>query len=231
MNRSLLALFLMPALVWVAPAQQPGTASATPFPEPAIPKNALAYWSSAKVIPKNGDLSVVDVIGGNNLTTAGWLTVAPNGGGLIFDGTQTAPARTVMRQDVFSQFYMGVDLQPGTAGPEYQTPVYIFGFCELRYRLSRSELTLTVWRRSIDKGQREPAGQITLPIAAGKWNRVQVMINGDQARLVVNGVVSESTLKGTWEDLESNLPLHIGFGGSDRAYQGRLDHLLFAEKP
>jgi hypothetical protein len=227
---SRLALCLaLPLLTFSSAFAAPTAASADPLPAPTIPRNTVAYWSSAKTDLKAGELTVIDTIGGNNYTAAGWLTVKP-GAGLFFDGTQTAPAKPLNKQIVTPDFTISVSLQPSGAGAEFQTPVYIYGFCEFRYRVSRSELSFNVWRKDA-AGDMKTAGSVKLPIVAGKWNRVQAVIQGDIARLTVNGVTGQTALDGSWDNFTPNKPLMIGFGGTDRAYQGGLDHLLFAPAP
>ena len=222
-------LLALPLCLFSSVGAAPDAASAEPLSTPAIPKNAVAYWSSEKTKTEDGNLTVIDTVGGNNFTAIGWLTATP-GSGIFFDGTQTAPAKPVDKQLVTPDFSISVSLQPSGSGPEFQTPVYIYGFCEFRYRLSRSELSFNVWRKNA-AGDLIAAGNVKLPIVAGKWNRVQAVIKGDVARLTVNGVTTQSALDGSWDNFFPSKPLMIGFGGSDRAFKGGLDHLLFAPAP
>lgn len=207
----------------------PTPASSEPFPSPAIPQNALAYWSSAKTQLNGTELTVYDAIGGNHFTAAAAVTAQP-AAGITFEGTQTAPVKVTSKQIVSPEFCISLDIQPSGLGGEHQTPLYLYTFCELRYRLSRSELTLNVWRKD-NAGDIKTAGSVKLPIVTGKWNRVQVVISGDVARLTINGVTVQTALDGTWDNLVPAKPLMIGFGGTDRAFSGKLDHILFTPAP
>ncbi len=207
----------------------PTPASADPFPSPAIPKNALAYWSSAKTQLNGTELTVYDVVGGNNFTSPASVTALP-AAGITFEGNQSAPVKITSKQIVSPEFYISLDMLPSGLGGEHQTPLYLYTFCELRYRLSRSELTLNVWRKD-NAGDVKTAGSVKLPIVTGKWNRVQVVISGEIARLTINGVTAQTALDGTWDNLVPAKPLMIGFGGTDRAFSGKLDHILFAPTP
>ncbi len=229
MSSRLAFLLTLPLFVLSAAGAAPDAASAEPLTAPAIPKNAVAYWSSEKTKAEDGKLTVIDTIGGNNFNATGWLTAKP-GSGIFFDGTQTAPAKPVDKQIVTPDFAISVSLQPSGTGAEFQTPIYIYGFCEFRYRLSRSELSFNVWRKNA-AGDVIAAGNVKLPIVAGKWNRVQAVIKGDVARLTVNGVTTQSELDGSWDNFFPSKPLMIGFGGNDRAFKGGLDHVLFAPAP
>jgi hypothetical protein len=207
----------------------PTPASAEPFPSPAIPKNALAYWSSAKTQLNGTELTVYDVVGGNNFTSPASVTALP-AAGITFEGNQSAPVKITSKQIVSPEFCISLDMLPSGLGAEHQTPLYLYTFCELRYRLSRSELTLNVWRKD-NAGDVKTAGSVKLPIVTGKWNRVQVVISGDIARLTINGVFAQTALDGTWDNLVPAKPLMIGFGGTDRAFSGKLDHILFTPTP
>ncbi|MCU0792868.1 MAG: hypothetical protein MUE42_08475 [Opitutaceae bacterium] len=206
-------------------------ASAQVAPAPAapeLPAGLTAHWHSGKVIGRPPALTVVDLVGSNHIEFPGWLSVAPEGG-LLIDGTQKAGVRLAQKYPVSPRFTLGVDMNPAIDGPEHQTLVYLYGFCELRYRASRGELTMNVWQISREEAGKQIISSVRLPVPAGKWSRVQVVISPESARLVVDGVPAETPLPGTWEFLPTAVPLFIGFGGSDRAYKGLFNHLYFAE--
>ncbi|MEN9840545.1 MAG: hypothetical protein RL376_345 [Verrucomicrobiota bacterium] len=212
---------------------KPTPASDTAFPEPASrPKGALSYWSSAKTQTKGTTTTVTDVVGGNTMTLLPGMKVLP-GEGIEFDGNQTGSAVFLGRQPVAPGYVVEFDVKPVDGGAEYQTFLYLYGFCELRYRVSKKQVSLVVWRRSIETG--EPmamgSGNVTLPIVPGKWNRVRVLIDANSARLFVNGTGVDTALEGTWEGLPPTSPLMLGFGGADRAFQGRIDHILLGRQP
>jgi hypothetical protein len=239
-----LASFVCAPFVFAAPAStapaarppvvsKPVPASDSPFPEPASrPKGAIAYWSSAKSVQKAGVTSVTDVVGGNSMTLVPGMKVVP-GEGIDFDGSQTGTAAFLTRVPAGPGTVLEVDVKPVDGGVDYQTLVYLFGFCELRYRVSKKQVSLIVWRRSLDTGQPMAmgSGNATLPLVPGKWNRIRVLIDQDSARLFVNGTGVDTALEGTWEGSPPQAPVMVGFGGNDRAFMGRIDHILIGRQP
>lgn len=213
-----------------APASS-SPAGAVIAPAPALPKGVYAYWNSGKTVAKKDELTVVDLVGQNHLSVAGpWFSLG-SGGGFFLDGSQAEGIRLTRKQPVGNRFALGVDINPDPDGPEHQTIAYLYRFCELRYRLSRRELSLNVWQTTPDDGTKELVSSAVLPVPAGKWSRVQVQIEDTLARLVVGEAKAEAKLAGTWEFLPDSVVFLIGKGGSTRAYRGHLDHLYLAQTP
>lgn len=207
-----------------APAERPATA-------PALPKGAYAYWNSAKVLQKKEELTLLDVIGANHIVVPGpWLTVGKTGG-FVIDGSQSEGLRLPVKQPIANRFTLGVDINPDLDGGEHQTIVYLWRFCELRYRKSRGELTLNVWQTSPDEAGKELVSSAVLPLPAGKWSRVQALIDDKTARLTVGEAKADTALTGTWEMLPVSAVTFIGKGGADRTFRGQIDHLYLAINP
>ncbi|MBC8011621.1 MAG: hypothetical protein H7067_16170 [Burkholderiales bacterium] len=218
-----------PAPAPAAPAAAAGTGRITAAP--TLPEGVFAHWHSGKTMRKNDELNVIDVVGENHFSAWGsWFSVAKDGG-FYFDGTQAEGVRVPKKQPVGNRFSLGVDICPDAQGTEHQTIAYLYRFCELRYRLSRQELSLNVWQTSMDDGAKEIIATATLPVPAGRWSRVQVRIEDKVAHLVVGDEKAEVKLQGTWEFLPESVVLLVGKGGSDRAYRGFLDHLHLALTP
>ena len=212
---------------------KPVPASEGAFPEPSTrPKTAISYWSSAKFVQKAGVTTVTDVVGGNTMTLLPGMKVIP-GQGIEFDGNQTGSATFLSRATVQPGYMVEFDVKPLDGGAEHQTFFYLFGFCELRYRLSKKQVSLNVWRRNLDSGEpmASGSGSATLPIVPGKWNRIRVLIDANSARLFVNGTGVDTGLEGTWEGMSPTAPVMIGFGGTDRPFIGRIDHILIGRQP
>lgn len=200
----------------------------TPLPPAQTPDHATAHWHSGKTLQRKSELTAVDLVGSNHIQFPGWASISPSGGFLI-SGAQTEGVRLEQRQPVSDRFKLGVDLNPATDGAEHQTAVYLYGFCELRYRLSRQELTLNVWQNSITEPGKIVVSSVKLPLPAGKWSRVEAVIDRTTARLRVGETVAEVPLSGTFEFLPAGVPVFIAFGGSDRAYKGLFNHLHFSD--
>jgi hypothetical protein len=223
--RSLLTLLFLPALAWAAPAAKPFPASATPLPAPVRPASTRSYWSTATAKNTKEGVTVTDAAGHADLSFPGWLTLEPNVG-FTLSGEQTAPLRLANRELVTPHILIGVDLKPAAMGNvEYQTFIYLYGYCELRYRASKGELTFNVWQ-----GGPKAAGAVTLPIVPGKWNRVQAQIDGTVVRLTVNGVVQEASIGAEWTSA-ATAPVLLGSSGAERPFMGGFNHLYIAEKP
>lgn len=197
---------------------------------PAIPKSATDHWSSAKVLNRAGSLTVLNLIGENHIDFLDFARVSLEGG-ILLDGSQTSGTRLEQRQPVSKSFSLGVDINPASDGVEHQTVVYLYAFCELRYRLSRGELAFNIWQMSADEPGKQIVSKVSLPLPPGKWGRVRATISDNVARLTINDVTSEVALPGTWQGLPESVPVFIGFGGADRAFKGRFDHLYFDPTP
>ena len=198
---------------------------------PDLPSGASAYWRAGTVVTLKGESHVIDRVGANHFVApAPWFTVSP-AGGFALDGTQVEGLRLPIKPSVDPRFTVGVDLCPDAAGTEHQTILNLYRFCELRYRLSKAELTFNVWQTSVDDRSKEVVTSVTLPVPVGRWSRVRAQIEGDKIRLVLDEAKAERRLPGTWEFLPPTVAGIIGLGGADRVYRGRFDHLYLAAGP
>lgn len=208
-------------------APLPAFAEDAPAPAaPAIPATATDHWSSAKVLKRPTTLTVINLIGSNHIDFLDYAGLSPSGG-IALDGTQTSGVRLEQRQPVSKNFALGLDLNPAADGAEHQTVVYLYGYCELRYRLSRGQLHFNVWQISTEEAGKQLVSTVSLPLPAGRWGRVRATITDKVARLSIDEASAEVTLPGTWDYLPESVPVFIGFGGADRAFKGRFDHLFF----
>ncbi len=219
------------ALALLAPAPAFSNAATGPSADaltaPKLPSGTFAHWHAGRTLGRGAALAVSDNFGDNHLPAGAVFTITPQG--LLFSGNQTTSARAPQRSPVFERFILGVDVRPSAEGPEHQTLVYLFGYCELRYRQSRGEITFNVWQADSSEPGRQLVTSLTAPLPAERWSRIQASIDGAVIRLTVNGRTTERPLLGNWQLLPINAPVLLGYGNNDRAFSGLLNHLYFAE--
>jgi hypothetical protein len=230
LSLNLLVALILPVFVFAAPATPTAKsvpASETPFPAPAKPASTRSYWSTADVKKtKEGLLNIVDRIGKRDLFFSDWLKLEPNVG-FTMSGEQAVSGQGALREPISANIVIGVDLKPATTSTvEYQTFIYLFGYCELRYRMSKNELSFNVWY-----GVPKTVASVTLPLTPDKWNRIQAQIDGNVVRLTVNGVVEETTISTDWSAAGSTVPMLLGANGGERPFTGSFNYLYFATKP
>jgi hypothetical protein len=142
---------------------------------------------------------------------------------IVFDGTQKSAVATQGKLPISENIRIAAMIKPEDSldAPTWQTVVYLFQQCELRYMVNRGQLLFIVWHGEGGKTVTE----VGVSISPNKWNTVEASLMGDTLELKVNGESSKGVIPdgGRKKSVESAITL--GYGDK-RPFTGRVAEVV-----
>jgi hypothetical protein len=199
------------------------------------PPGAIAAWDPANSTPHGDSVAILDAVGGND------LRLGPNSGFSIveivgdpmgwrkkvlkFKGEHGGQVQSSARLKVEADWCIRLRAMPLAGGEEAQTLLDML-YIELRYGVSREQLTLIVYP-SVSDGMRPMSVSVNLPV--DQWSEVVASLKGRELTLRVGEE------KATWEVPDSfpigpsELPFRLGSRGQEggRPFTGMMSDISF----
>ncbi|MDX6765245.1 MAG: LamG-like jellyroll fold domain-containing protein [Candidatus Methylacidiphilales bacterium] len=186
-------------------------------------------WDMSQTVETPVGTAIEEKSSGNNIvflsgnsTKIEADTEARGGKALVFDGTQTAAASSLQKLVIGENIRLAAQVKPVDSANmvDWQTVVYIFQQCELRYAVKRGQILFIVWYGADGK----TAAEVGCPINPNKWNDIEATVVGSKMELRVNGLVMTQTIPGEGTKKTDSNVVGVGFANG-RAFTGRIADL------
>jgi hypothetical protein len=204
--------------------------AAYPVPAGAAPDEYTYKWDLDKAITASGGTTVLGDMPGSNIVLlegSGAKVDAdaevPGKKAIVFDGTQKSAVSTQGKLPISENIRITAMVKPEDSldAPSWQTVVYLFQQCELRYMVNRGQLLFIVWHGDDGKTVTE----VGALISPNKWNTVEASLVGDAIELKVNGETAKSVIPDNGRKKSVESAITFGYGDK-RPFTGRVAEVV-----